>query len=114
VKQRLIAIAVLGVLAVISLPVLQMFLPSYPRYGKGGVGFVSSSVYVLTKATRNQVFEVASHQPLFSGDMAKFELKLLKAKNTSAPVLVLFTQEAIYFYEFDRFKGGNYLRGNDH
>ncbi len=111
-RWKTVAIGTL-VLAAIFVPFLQMLLPAYPRYGKGGVGLVSESVYVHTTSKKNEVFEFSTHRPLFTGESNSFQLKVVGTQGKIGPVLLLFTQSAIYFYDFSRFSGGNYLRSED-
>jgi len=109
------AVLVVGSLVVVAMcmPLLQMLLPAYPRYGKGGIGLVSKTVYVYTKSAKNEAFEFSTHRRLFTGEGETAQLKWLSREGTSAPVLLLFTRGAIYFYDFSSLRGGNYLRGED-
>jgi hypothetical protein len=112
-RRRLALVVSSLIFAAVCVPLLQMLLPAYPRYGKGGVGLISKAVYVHTKTKKNEALELATHRTLFTGDGETPQLKFLAPKGTSAPVLLLFTQNAIYFYDFSSFRGGNYLRGED-
>ena len=100
-------------LAVACAPLLQMLFPAYPRYGKGGVGLVSKSIYVHTKTKKNEALEFGTYRVLLSEAGGTPQPKLVAANEGATPVFLLFTQSAIYFYDFARFSGGNYLRGED-
>ena len=95
---------------VIFLPILQMQIPAYPGYGKGGMGLISDCIFVNTNMKTNEVTGCEDHQTLFFGDDHTPQFKLLTIKNRNLPLFIFFTRNRIYFYNFPGLNGGNYLR----
>lgn len=123
-KQRLIKLLVwfiaAGIVATITLPLIQTLFPFIP---KGGVGIIKTTLFVLTNSQANTILRGDGGKIIWTGQDATrsetliadesgiypFSWSRLKLSGSSQ-VFIRFTPNRIYFYEIGKCSGGHYPR----
>ena len=111
-------------IAAVAFPFIQIALPAFPLYGKGGVGVVGRDLWVITDSTRNTIVHGKKHewtgkefeQPetVFANEEGVIPVSWAALGHLGNrpfhQIIIRFTSNNIYFYDFIHFSGGHYRR----